>query len=1107
MRITKRILMMLPALLMAMASMAQVTTSTIAGAVTSKGQGLEGASVKAVHIPSGTTYTTVSKKGGSFNLPGLRAGGPYTLTISYVGLTTFVEDGFSIPLGSTYDVNAEMKDGTTELSAVVVLGTKRRAAVEKIGTSTNIGQLQLSTLPTISRSITDFTRLTPQASGNSFAGRDGKMNNVTVDGANLNNNFGLNTDALPGGGNPISLDAFQEISVNIAPYDVKQSGFTGASINAITKSGTNTFHGSAYTVFRNQNYNGLNVAGTKLAAPATTSNKIYGATVGGPIIKNKLFFFITGEQETGSAPGVTFSPKGGSGNGTTSNVPIDSLAKLSNYLQSKYGYSTGAYDNFGANETKNHKILAKIDWNISNQHKLTAKFSDFKATGYTPPSGSGGINGANSQSAIVSYIGSYRFGAQAMSFANSFYKTTDKVRSYSLELNSNFNGKFANQFITTLTKIASTKGHDGMNFPFIDILGLTAGSKVNYMAAGNEPFNGNNNDVINDVFNITDNFTYFAGKHTITAGATYEYQRVGNMFMPGSQGYYVYGSLDDFINNRAPKLFSINYSLVPGEDAVYSANLKIGQLGGYIQDEFNINPRFKLTYGLRIDVPVYPTQPLNNPAIAALTFADRNGNPAQYSTGRWPKATNYYAPRASFRWDVNGDKSQIIRGGSGIFTGRVPYVLLTNMPSTSAMYTFGALVTATSDLNNFLFNPDPKAYNPFYNSSLNPAQFPKTVGTVAPGTFAVLDKNFKFPQVWRTNIAIDQQLGKGWSYTIEGLFTQSLNDPIMRNANQKNPDATITLAPGVTRPYYSSSSAAVRRINSTITNATVLENTNKNYSFSITAAISKAFTKGFYGSLAYTYAVASDVTANPGSQAASIWAGNQNVGTQNDLESYNSQFAVPHRIVASLSYRVEYLKHLASTFSFFYEGNTQGRYTYQYANDLNNDGNTADLLYIPKNTSEMNFAPKAASGTTPAFSAADQVAAFEKFITQDPYLSKHRGENAQRNGALYPFYHRVDFNFLQDIFTNVGKYKNTLQFNLTVVNFLNLLNNNWGIRKSYVVNNPLTVASVTAGVPQYTLATYTPQGATVSQLVDRTFVNVNSTSTTWGIQMGFKYLF
>ncbi len=1096
---------MIPVLLLSVASMGQVTTSGIAGTVNSKGQGLEGASVVAIHVPTGSLYKTVSKKGGVFNLPGLRAGGPYKVTIEFVGFKSFVEEGFSIPLGAVYDINADLTAGLTELSSVVVTGTqRRRSAVDKVGTSTNIGLLQMSTLPTISRSITDFTRITPQANGTSFAGRDGRMNNVTVDGANLNNNFGLSSDLLPGGGNPISLDAFQEISVNISPYDVKQSGFTGAAVNAITKSGTNAFHGSVYGVYRNQNYNGLNVAGNKLNTPVTSSNKVYGATVGGPIIKNKLFFFVTGESEKSSFPGITSSPKGGSGNGTPSNVPVDSLAKLSSYLQSKYGFNPGEYDNFPAFASTNYKILAKIDWNINSVHKLTFKFNDFKNTGDNSISPSGGINGASSQSAIVTYSSS-RFGTNSMGFSNINYQTIDKVRSYALELNSNYNGKFANQFITTLTKNNTSKSHNGPNFPFIDILGLTPGSKNNYLSAGNEPFNGNNNIVLNDVFNITDNFTYFAGKHTITAGATYEYQKVGNMFMAGSQGYYVYGSLDDFINNRAPKLFSLTYSLLPGVDAVYSANLRVGQLGGYIQDEVNISPRFKLTYGFRLDQPIYPEQPLANPAIEALTFRTKDGAPIGYSTGRWPKSTKYWSPRASFRWDVNGDKSQIIRGGTGIFTGRIPFVYLTNVPSNSGMYQYGALITATSDLNNFLFNPDSHAYNPFYNNTLNPAQFPKAAGSVAPGTFALTDPNFKFPQVWRSNLAVDQQLGNGWSYTFEALLTKAMNDPVQRNANQRPADGTVTISPTETRGYYSSTNA--RRYNTGITNATVLENTDKNMSFAFTGLIQKSFSKGFYGSLAYTYTYGVDVTANPGSQASSVWAINATSRTQNDLEVYNSSFAVPHRIVGTLSYRTEYLKHLASTFTFFYEGATQGRYSYIYNGDINNDGNSADLMYIPKNTSEMNFSAIAASGTTPAFTPAQQAAAFDAYIAQDPYLSKHRGQNAERNGAMFPFYHRVDFNFLQDIFTNVGKYKNTLQFNMSVVNFLNLLNPNWGIRKATVVNNPLRVISVTGGVPVYQLATYTPLGATAGQLVDRTFINVNSTSTTWGIQMGLKYIF
>ena len=1103
MRIIKRFLFPV-LLLLPMAIFAQVTTSTITGTVASKGKPLSGASVKVIHVPSGTTYSTVSQKEGNFTLQGLRAGGPYKVTIDYVGYKPFIVENFSIPLGAVYDINADLVPGIGDLVAVTVTGTKRKAAIDKTGASTNIGQLQINTLPTISRSITDFTRLTPQANGTSFAGRDGRLNNVTVDGANLNNNFGLSTDLLPGGGNPISLDAFQEISVNISPYDVKQSGFTGAAVNAITKSGTNTFHGSAYTAFRNQSYNGLNVAGTQLSAPPVSSNKIFGGTVGGPIIKNKLFFFVTGESEKGSSPGVSYSPKGGSGNGTTSNVPIDSLKKLSDYLVSKYGFNPGAYDNFAAFTSSNYKILGKIDWNINQKHKLTAKFSDFQNTSYAQPSGSGGINGANSQSGIISYSSS-RFGTNSMAFSNVNYKIVDKVTSGSLELNSNFNGKFANQFIATITKISSIKGHDGDVFPFIDILGLTPGSKNNYLSAGNEPFNGNNNQVINNVYNVTDNFTYYAGKHTLTAGATYEYQKVGNMFMAGSQGYYVYGSLDDFTNNRAPKLFSITYSLLPGQDAVFSANMKIGQAGAYIQDEVNINPRFKLTYGLRVDLPVYPEQPLENPAITALTFLDKNGNPTHYSTGAFPKATPYFAPRASFRWDVEGDKSQIIRGGTGIFTGRIPFVYLTNVPSNSGMYQFGTLITATSDLSNFLFNKDPHAYNPFYNSSLNPAQFPTKAGSVAPGTFATTDPNYKFPQVWRSNLAVDQQLGNGWAYTLEMVLTKDINDPVMRNANQKTADGLVVISPTETRGYYSSTNA--RRVNTGITNNTVLENTNKGGSVAVTAQVSKNFANGFYGSLAYTHTWASEVTGNPGSTASSVWSGNPTSLTQNDLQLSNSAFAVPHRLLATISYRAEYLKHLASTFSFVYEGQTQGRYSYIYNGDINNDGNSADLMYIPKNTSEMNFVALPASGTTPAFSAADQTAAFDKFIEQDPYLSKHRGQNAQRNGAQYPFFHRVDFNFLQDIFTNIGTHKNTLQFNLSVVNFLNLINHDWGLRKSYVVNNPLKVVSVTGGVPTYQLATYTPQGATVSQLVDRTFVNVNSTSTTWGIQLGLKYIF
>ncbi|MBS1633320.1 MAG: TonB-dependent receptor [Bacteroidetes bacterium] len=1084
---------------------AQVTTSSITGTITDdKGEPLIGATVTAIHQPSGTTYMTSTKKGGGFNLPGLRPGGPYKITIDFVGFKPFVEDGFSLVLGDAFNISTAMIPVTVDLSAVVISSAaRRRAFQDKSGASTSIGPIQLSTLPTISRSITDYTRITPQANGTSFAGRDNRMNNMQVDGANLNNNFGLSGDLLPGGGNPISLDAYQEISVNVSPYDVRQSGFTGAGISAITKSGTNTFHGSAYGAYRDQSFNGTNVAGTKLAAPAKTNNKLYGLTVSGPIIKDKLFFFINAEVEKASRPGITFSPKGGSGNGTVSNVPIDSLAKLSDYLKSKYNFDPGAYDNFPNFDTKNRKLLAKLDWNISSVHKLTLKYSDYLSDDVNSPSGSGGINGASSQSAIVSYWGSYRFGLNAMGFNNVNYTIQDKVRSGSFELNSNFKGKFANQFLATFTKISSIKGHNGETFPFVDIMGMTPGSKNNYMSFGNEPFNGNNNQVINDVFNVTNNFTYFSGKHNFTFGATYEYQKVGNMFMPGSQGYYLFGSLNDFITNQAPKIYSINYSLIPGQEAVYGSNMKVGQLGVYFQDEFNPTARFKLTYGLRVDLPFYPEAPIENPAITALNLLDRNGNVVHYNSGKWPKSSPLFGPRVGFRWDIYGDKSLIIRGGSGIITGRVPFVYPAAIPNGSGMYTFGSLITNASDLSNFLFNPDPHAYNPQYNSSLDPTKFPTVAGTVAPGTFYAADPNYKFPQVWRTDFAVEKSLGKGWGVLLEALVTKDINDPTVRNSNQvMNADGIVVLGP-TTRPRYSSTAA--RRVNSSVTNAAILENIKQGGSFVLTTQLSKSFSKGFYASLAYNYTLALEGAPNLGSQPASVWSAIFTSKTQNDIETAYSGFAVPHRVVGNLSYRFEYLKALATTVTLYYEGSSQGNYNYIYNGDINNDGNSADLMYIPNNPSEIQFSTFTSGGNT--YTPQQQSDAFFNFVAQDKYLNKHKGQNAERNAARYPWYNRMDLNFQQEVFKNIGKTKNTLQFNVSVVNFLNLINHDWGIRKLYVVNNPLKLVTVTNGIPTFNLATFTPPGATQSRLVDRTFINQNTTSTTWGIQLGVKYIF
>ena len=1087
---------------------AQVTTSSISGFVkTSSGEALPGATVTAIHQPSGTKYVTLSKKNGNFTIPNTRIGGPYLITVDYVGYASQTLDNVSLNLGEPYSADVTMSEKSTVLSNVVVRGVSKSLAAQKTGASTILGSRQIMTLPTFSRSLTDFTRLTPQANGSNFAGRDGRFNNLQIDGANLNNNFGLSSDPQPGGGaNPISIDAYDEISINIAPYDVRQSGFTGAGINVLTKSGTNTFHGTAYGFYRDQSFNGTKIKDSVLTQP-TQKTVIEGVSLGGPIIKNKLFFFANAEWEKSSKPNDnTFTP-GASGNSAS---PVDSLNKFHDYLLSKYGYEAGVYSNLPNFEVKNRKLIGKINWNINNIHKLSLKYSDFKGSDQSllngssvPNSGAGGfvIRGQN-PNAPIARLPNNRNSAQSIGFSNSNYGTNHIVQSTSLELNSNFNSRFSNQLLLTYTHIQDTRVSAGGIFPTIEIFdadgtvaGVTKGR--NYMSAGTDPFT-RNNDVINNIYNLTNNFTYYAGKHTLTAGITYEYQKVGNAFMAGSESYYIYNSLNDFITNQAPAFFSYTYSLVPGQAKVFSADLKVGQIGAYIQDELNVNNNFKLTYGLRGDVPTYLKQPLENSAITALQFPDVNGNLTSYNTGQWPKAKLLLSPRAGFRWKVP-EENLTMRGGTGIFTGKIPFVFLTNMPSNSGVYQNGTVINTPADLAGITFNPNPDAYI---------GKFPTTVTAKAPGSFVLIDRNFKFPQVFRTNLGIDKSLGHGFVATVDVMYTKDLNAVKMRNANLKDPVAMLNGTDN--RPYFPATTKPEDKFvypNLAGTGrggtAIVLENTNKGYSFNSTFQLAKAFSKGLYGSIAYTYTLATEVSSNPGSQATSAWQSIVNVGTPNAIELYNSAYSVPNRVVGTLSYRFEYLNHMATTLSLFYEGSNQFRYSYVVGGDLNGDGNNAsDLMYIYKHGTDVNFvAVKNADGST-KYSVAQQAAAYDQFVANSSYLKKHAGQYSERNSALAPWYNKMDARLLQDFYIKSGVNTHTLEFSVDVVNLGNLINSAWGVRSFTTVSNPLTLKTVDAtGTPSYTLATF--QG----QLVTQPFQRAYSTSNTWGIQLGLRYSF
>ena len=1063
-------------------AVAQVTSASINGVVTDQQESpLPGATVVAIHEPSGTRYGTTTNAEGRYSLPAVRTGGPYQVTASYVGFKDKVEAGFSTALGVNAVINFTLADEGKQLSEVVV--TSQRGEVfnaEKTGAATNISSQQLRSLPSISRSLDDFTRLTPQSNGNgNFAGRDGRYNNVTVDGSNFNNNFGLSSDNLPGGGSqPISLDAIEEVQVNIAPYDVRQANFTGAGINAITRSGSNKFKGTAYTFYRDQSFSGTKLGDAEITNIQKVTNQIYGGSLGGPLIKNKLFFFVNGEYEKNVRPGTSFVPTGSTTPADPSNISrttVADLQRVSDFVRNTYGYETGAYENFANNFTRqNTKFLARIDWNINDKNKLSLRYTDLNNTDDQLINGTSAPNPRSS---------SNRISQNSMSYANSQYGFKNTVRSLALELNSTFGGKLSNQLLGTFTNIRDQRTSPSSPFPFVDI--QSGGDS--YISLGYELFSYKN-DVKNNTFNIIDNVTYYAGKHVLTAGVSYENMDFGNSFLRYGTSYYRYSSVNDFLTGAAPNAFAYTYPL-PGNDTY--AQLNFGQFSIYAQDEFNVTKDFKVTLGVRVDAPIYRKPPLENPAVSALSFA----NGEKINTGLWPNTRPGISPRIGFNW--NKDNTLQIRGGTGVFNGRIPFVWFTNQPTNAGMSQFTYETTRAADLANFKFNPNPEAYL---------SALPQVAGQTSPSSLAVVDQNFKMPQVWRTNFAIEKKLPGKLTVGFEGIYTKELTTVYQRNINQAAPVGTL-IGPD-NRPVWSGN-ATTRRVNSTISEAMVLSNTNQGSSLFLTAQVSKAFNNGFYASASYTFNDTKDVTGNPGSQAASAWSGNVSVGSLNSLELSPSNYAIPHRVIGSVSYKFSYLKTWGTTFSLFYQGQHQGRFSYRYTNDLNGDGITADLMYIPRDASEITFSPVttgSGANTVVKYSPEQQATAFMNYVNQDKYLSSRKGQYAERNGALLPWLNQVDMKILQDFGVQVGNRVHKLQASIDVFNIGNLLNSNWGVRSRTVISNsaPLTAvtsAPITAAKPTYRLV------ESGGQLPTSTFVNNIIASNTWYAQVGLRYIF
>ncbi|GGF20684.1 cell envelope biogenesis protein OmpA [Hymenobacter cavernae] len=1098
----------------------------MSGTITDQsGAGLPGATVIAVHTPTNTTYPAATNSEGRFNLQNLRVGGPYTVRVTFVGYQDVSREGIFLTLGQNQRLDINLAEASTQLAGVTVTGTDPSSILnaERSGSVTNIGTEQIQRLPTVTRSLNDFLRLTPQASPSTGAigGGNFRQNNITVDGADFNNNFGIGGN-LPANGSPISLDAIQEITVNITPFDVRQSGFIGSAVNAVTRSGTNEFSGSIYEYWRNQNFTGNEVGYDKFTKQ-TQNIKQYGFRLGGPIIKDKLFFFVNAEKGDEINPGqANFAstdalPYGGSN--TPSNIVRPTATNLDAYsafLREKYGYETGPYQAYDF-KSQNTRILGRLDWNINANHHFTIRYNQveskspsFVSTSRSPLGGFPNTRQSNF----------------ALPFSNANYFQESNFYSFAAELNSTFGGKFFNTLRGTYTHQNDPRSSNSSVFPFVDILdGTSPRNTANttytgygnpYTSFGYEPFTaGNLRDV--KTTSIVDFVTTTVGKHTLTAGLQGDMQVTKNGFQRFATSYYTFNSWDDFANGVNPIDFALTYSLLPGYEQAFP-RFKTAQGSLYAQDEYAVTDRLRVTAGLRAELNAYLNvdEVKTHPLVSELTFTGGK----KIDTGVLPKNRVLLSPRVGFNWDVKGDRTLQLRGGSGIFAGRVPTVWIVSQSGDAGLLQVTQTWSTINNPNGLPpgmngFNPDPNAYRP---------ATPPTPGSIIPSTISATDPNFKNPQAWKSSLAVDAQLPGGIVGTLEGIYNKDIRVALGQNYNLVNPVPLTVGGYPDNRDIYPNSNTQKFTVpltngglaSSTGTqpfNAVVLTNGNKGYYWSATAKLDKRFSNGLFASLAYVRSDARVLYDGSGDQLINTWSLTQIVNNSNNPPLSYTSYVVPSRLVGSLSYRKEYLNHLATQVSVFYQGSIQGRFSYIYGSDFNRDGQTNDLIYVPKDASEITFTDFN-YGTTAApnnYTAKQQSDIFFRYIEQDPYLSSRRGQYAERNGAKLPWRNQFDFKFAQDVFVTAGK-RNTLQFTIDIFNVGNLLNKNWGLYQ--LVNNasngnasilvPTNTASL---VPGGTVKPTFRLGTDRNQPVSTTFRNNISTTSTYYMQMGLRYIF
>ena len=1083
MKFSRLVLYVVTLLGLAIPATAQVTTGSMAGRViNARQEGVVGANVIAIHLPSGTSYEAVTREDGRFSILGMRVGGPYSVTVAYTGggaaaFAPETQENIEVLLGVATDLVFNVKEIAVTETVTVTAQSDAVFASNRTGAATAVTRQEIATLPTISNRLESFVRLTPAMGGNmSFAGQDNRMNNITVDGSYFNNSFGLGNQ--PGDRTnvaPISMDAIEQVQVNVAPFDVRSGNFVGAGVNTVTRSGTNQFRGSGFYQWRDEGLVGTE-AKSLTVNPGTFSFKNYGGWGAGPIVRNKLFFFGNAEKEETEQPGTTFRANAGgeAAAGSVTRVLASDLDALSSFLQQRYNYETGPYQDY-AHLTPGRRLLAKFDYNLNTRNKVSFRYNQLDSDTDVLLSNSSSLG-----------FGNRRTSTFGLNYQASNYQILENRKSAVGELNTVIGDDMSNNLIIGYNDSDESRStRVGSFFPLVDILN----QGTVYTTFGYEPFTPNN-ELRYKEFQLQNNFTRFSARHSITGGFSFERYSSENVFFPGAQSVYVYNSLQDFYDdaNRVRPVtlnrFQVRYNNIPGQEKPLQP-LKVTYTGAYVQDDWTVTDKMKVIAGIRFDVPIFGETGFRNANADALTFRDENGQPVQFDTAKLPDANLLWSPRVGFNVDVSENRTTQLRGGTGIFTGKPLFVWISNQIGNTGVLTGFMEATNTTA---FPFNSNTDAYKP---SNV----------TGAPATsyeLALTDPNFKFPQVWRSNIAVDHRLPWGITGTAEYLYNRDVNGVYYINANLPAPQSAFTGADA--RPRWTTN-----RINNVpgnqVSNATVMKNQDIGRSWNMVFSARK---NAAFGTIqgGYNYGESKN-TVDPGSIAFGSWSTNEHPGDPNNPGLAFADASPGHRLFVAGSYRKEYFNFGATSVSAYFEARTIGNASYIFSGDINGDGGTSnDLLYIHRGTTEMNFQ------NIPGFTAEQQAAAWDAFIAQDPYLSKHRGEYVERGAIFLPFVNRLDMSVTQDVFTDIGGSRHRFQFRIDFINFGNLLNKNWGVSQRLVSNSPLIVPTAAQGGPvdaqgrmQYRMRTIN------GQLMRTSYEQTADLNDLYRIAFSLKYFF